>query len=120
MPKVPSDGAEEGKVDADHHRGSRQSAEMSQLTHATDYRDDILQTPTSADREAVLRKYRRHRAGFLRSFWELSIRTFTNVIRNPYLLALNYIATFVVSFLTGLVFHHLPFVRLASPARVLV
>ena len=70
------------------------------------------QTPNTASSHAdVLRVYARHQAGFRRSLWELSLRTLVNVLRNPYLLLLNYTAVVVIGLLTRLVFTHLPFVR---------
>ena len=38
-------------------------------------------------------------------------RTFTNVLRNPYLLALNYGATIVIGVVAGLIFNNLPYAR---------
>lgn len=65
---------------------------------------------------ATLARYQRQGATRLRATWELSLRTFLNVLRNPFLLMLNYVATAVVAILAGLVFHHLPFVRVLCVA----
>ena len=74
-------------------------------------------TSRAARHAAVMKIYRRPRAGFWRSLWELSIRTLANVIRNPYLLTLNYVSTIGVAILTGYVFADLPFVRCATPSQ---